>query len=184
MFPSRSILRQSGPCSKWWTYSHGIIQPRNLLRDRDRIYSASFRQRVHNMRIKKCSSPTESVAESLRRTADRKYPPRMFRPHGGPARRTSPATADRVLPILSSLAHTPGAGHGLSAATGQSNGQRMAQSEKSQRWAGCITIMSGERRDDTGANLQFTVATGFGTHNRPGPSRSCALPLHAPVGWR
>ena len=23
--PSRSILRQSGPCSKWWTPSHGIM---------------------------------------------------------------------------------------------------------------------------------------------------------------
>ena len=69
--------------------------PRYLLRDRDRIYSALFRQRVraHGDRTSG-HRPAKSMAEPLRRAADREYPPRMFGPHGGPARATSAATAD------------------------------------------------------------------------------------------
>ena len=60
----------------------------------------------------------ESVAEPLRRTADRKYPPRMPGPRDGPARAPSDAAPDRVRPVLPSLAHAPGAGDGLSYTAG------------------------------------------------------------------
>ena len=69
--------------------------PRYLLRDRDRIYGASFRQRVQHMGIEEVRDrPTESVAEPLRRAAHREHPPRMPGPRDRPARATSAAAAD------------------------------------------------------------------------------------------
>ena len=91
--------------------------PRYLLRDRDCIDGAAFRQRVrHSGNRTRRDRPAESVAEPLRRTADREYPPRMPGPCDCPPRATSQAALDRVLPVLPPLAHAPGVGYGLSCA--------------------------------------------------------------------
>ena len=94
-----------------WT-AHRVVEafpwdetPRYLLRDRDRIYGTSFRRRVRNMGIEEVLITPGSVAEPLRRTADREHPPRMLGPRGYPARATSQAAPDRVLSLLSLRAH-------------------------------------------------------------------------------
>ena len=76
--------------------------PRYLLRDRDRIYSTSFRQRVRHMGHRRGGDrPSESVAESIRRTVDWEHPPRMLGPRGRPARAPFATAPDRLLPVLS-----------------------------------------------------------------------------------
>jgi putative transposase len=82
--------------------------PRYLLRDRDRIYGGTFRQRVRHMGIKEVLIAPRSPWQ---------HPSRVPGPCGRPTRAASAAAPDSVLPTLSSLAHASGVGHGLSGAT-------------------------------------------------------------------
>src|ERR671914_2385458 len=80
--------------------------------------------------------PAESVAESLRGAPHREYPPRMPGSRDRPARATPAAAPDRILSLLSSLAHAPGIGHGLSgAAAGPTAGGWLDQRSPRGGWA-------------------------------------------------
>ena len=69
--------------------------PRYLRHDRDHIYGAAFRQQVRHMGIEEVRHcPAKSMAEPLRRAADREYPARVPGPRDRPARATSAAIAD------------------------------------------------------------------------------------------
>src|SRR5262245_5808429 len=82
-----------------------------------------------------CDRPPASVAESVRRTAHREYPLQMPRSRDRPARAPSAAAPDRLLPLLSLLAHTQGAGHGLStAAAGPTAGGWLDQGSPRSGW--------------------------------------------------
>jgi hypothetical protein len=59
----------------------------------------------------------ESVAESVRRTAQREHPPRDAPPRDGPERTASQAFADSVPRLLPPLLHAPLVGPGLSGIT-------------------------------------------------------------------
>jgi putative transposase len=75
--------------------------PRYLLRARDHSYGAAFRQRVqaHGER-RGGPRPAESVAASVRRTADWAHPPCMPGPRDRPACATVEAAPERILPLL------------------------------------------------------------------------------------
>ena len=92
--------------------------PRYLLRDRDQIYGASFRQRVQHMGIEEVliapRSPWQNpYVERLIGSIRRECLDHVIVLH----ERHLQAAPDRLLSVLSSLAHAPGAGHGLSCAT-------------------------------------------------------------------
>ena len=90
--------------------------PRYLLRDRDRIYGTTFRQRVKHMGINEVVIAPRSVAESVCRAPHWEHPAGMSRAYHYPQCRASPAHPGQLLCLLSSLEDPSVAGDGLSRA--------------------------------------------------------------------
>jgi putative transposase len=88
--------------------------PRYLLRDRDGVYGAAFRQRVAGLGIQEVLSAPRSPWQSPpRRTGDREHPARVSGQCRGPAPAPPPSPPHGILRALPSLALSPGARHGL-----------------------------------------------------------------------
>jgi hypothetical protein len=88
--------------------------PRYLLRDRDGVYGAAFRQRVAGLGIEEVlTAPRSPWQSSLCGPPDRQHPPRVPRSRRGAPRAPPPPSPHGVLRALSALAMPPSAGAGL-----------------------------------------------------------------------